>query len=507
MLMQQWILRARRCASSSAARVMVAIPRALDGSRRRGEDSSQGWTDTSVRALPRPGRRSASRSCSPPLRRLEHQSTIPTAPRTGPATGGRRCRATSTPTAPPPASTSRRTSPGNARPRVGSCRRRFTCVIGCWAKPRGDQDVAVDFTSALYLGLTHDSGSLRWSQLTTGVPAALRRPPEAAEPELGFAALVGCERAVGLTSTLHAVWDLFGACCPRGGALLYDDAAYPVLRWGLERASHRGLPVVGFRHHDPEALARAVRGLPPGVRPWVVTDGFCPGCAQIAPLRAYTRLAAARGGRVVVDDTQAVGLIGGGPARGQPFGIGGGGSLRHAALADPAIVLVASLAKSFGVPMAMVAGAAAFIEPFVARSETLVHSARRRSRTWWRPARRWTATPPRGLAAPAARPAGARVSSRHARLGDPDARRSLPISAPAGVEPARGAAPAAGVGRARPPGRRRAAALPPDGGHHLRHHGAPRRGPAAAGRRRAFSRPSQSRTACSAHTVLPGGLT
>ena len=37
----------------------------------------------------------------------------------------------------------------------------------------------LDFTSALYLGLRHGSGSLRpWSALTTGVPAA--RPVDAA---------------------------------------------------------------------------------------------------------------------------------------------------------------------------------------------------------------------------------------------------------------------------------------------------------------------------------------
>jgi 8-amino-7-oxononanoate synthase len=231
----------------------------------------------------------------------------------------------------------------------------------------------VDFTSALYLGFTHDSGSLRWDQLTTGVAAALRRPPQAAEPELGFAALVGCERAVAQTSTLHAAWDLFGAQLPRDVALFHDAAAYPVLRWGLERASHHGRPVAGFRHHDPDALERALRAMPGRARPWVVTDGFCPGCAQIAPLPEYARVAAAHGGRVIVDDTQALGLIGSDPARGQPFGVGGGGSLRRLAAADPAIVLMASLAKSFGVPMAMVAGPAAFIEPFVQRSEILVH--------------------------------------------------------------------------------------------------------------------------------------
>jgi 8-amino-7-oxononanoate synthase len=231
----------------------------------------------------------------------------------------------------------------------------------------------VDFTSALYLGFTHDSGSLRWDQLTLGAPAAIRRPPQAAEPELGFAALVGCERAVALTSTLHAVWDLFGAHRPRGVALLYDAAAYPVLRWGLERARRGERPAVAFHHHDPEALQRALGKLPPGTLPWVVTDGFCPGCAQVAPLREYARLATARGGRLIVDDTQAVGVMGSDPSRARPFGVGGGGSLRQAALADPGIVLVASLAKGFGVPLAMVAGTAAFIAAFVDDSETLVH--------------------------------------------------------------------------------------------------------------------------------------
>jgi len=44
----------------------------------------------------------------------------------------------------------------------------------------------LDFTSALYLGLRHPSGSLRpWARFTLGVPAALAAPPEAEQKELG----------------------------------------------------------------------------------------------------------------------------------------------------------------------------------------------------------------------------------------------------------------------------------------------------------------------------------
>jgi 8-amino-7-oxononanoate synthase len=232
----------------------------------------------------------------------------------------------------------------------------------------------VNFASALYLGITHDSGSLRWNELTTGTPAALRRPPEAAEPETSFAALVGCERAVALTSTLHAAWDLFGEACGPKTAVLYDDAVYPVLRWGMERAAGRRIPVVGFAHHSPEALERALAALGPALRPWVVADGFCPGCSRLAPLGEYARQALRYGGRIIVDDTQAIGILGGGAPTAQlPYGAGGGGSLRRLALSGESVVVLASLAKAFGAPLAMVAGAGSFIDDFIDRSETFVH--------------------------------------------------------------------------------------------------------------------------------------
>ena len=53
-----------------------------------------------------------------------------------------------------------------------------------------------DFTSALYLGLTHEAGTLKtWNQLTTGKPAALKDPPGALALAAELAALTGQEAA------------------------------------------------------------------------------------------------------------------------------------------------------------------------------------------------------------------------------------------------------------------------------------------------------------------------
>jgi 8-amino-7-oxononanoate synthase len=104
----------------------------------------------------------------------------------------------------------------------------------------------------------------------------------------------------------------------------------------------------------------------------VLTDGFCPGCGRAAPIGSYLAAVAPFGGSVVVDDTQALGVLGT-PASGHPFGRGGGGIARWLRLSSPDLIVVASLAKGFGVPVAAVAGSDAVVRRFLARSETRVH--------------------------------------------------------------------------------------------------------------------------------------
>jgi 8-amino-7-oxononanoate synthase len=234
-----------------------------------------------------------------------------------------------------------------------------------------------DFTSSLYLGLSHSSHSLRsWQQLTLGVPAALRTPPGAYRLESELATLQGCERVSLGTSTLHLFWDLFGVLSDQNYAIYFDQRTYPVARWGVERAYARGTPAVPFRHLDCQSLRLQIsRNDWSGRRPLILTDGFCTACGRDAPLAEYLEVAQAADGLVVIDDTQAIGILGHSPNAALPYGKGGGGSLRWRAISSPRILMVNSLAKSFGVPMAMLAGSNGLVEKFEARSETRVHTS------------------------------------------------------------------------------------------------------------------------------------
>jgi 8-amino-7-oxononanoate synthase len=235
----------------------------------------------------------------------------------------------------------------------------------------------LDFTSALYLGISHASHDLRpFGALTTGAPAALREPPEATWIAASLASLVGLERATLARSTLHAFWDLFTVYGREPTRILADAGSYPIARWGAERAILKGAELVTFRHHDVAALGQMLRRpRTPHERDWIVVDGFCTGCGRLAPLAEYLALAREVGARLVVDDTQALGILGEGRSSDAPFGYGGGGSLRATGSAGPEVLLVASLAKGFGAPLTMIGGNRAAIAHFEAMSQTRVHSS------------------------------------------------------------------------------------------------------------------------------------
>ena len=231
----------------------------------------------------------------------------------------------------------------------------------------------LDFTSALYLGFEHQSWNLPpWEQLTLGKPAALESPPGASGVERELAALAGCERALLAPSTLHIFGDLLTLLARRDVNFFLDDGTYPVARWGAERAAAAGRAVRFFRRHDPRALQTAIE-TSERLRPVVVVDGFCPACGKVAPLVEYLECVAPLDGYLVVDDTQAFGILGHSPAGSRPYGLGGGGSLQYTRLCDRRIVVASSMAKAFGAPLAMLAGSERFVGEFERNSATRVH--------------------------------------------------------------------------------------------------------------------------------------
>jgi 8-amino-7-oxononanoate synthase len=232
-----------------------------------------------------------------------------------------------------------------------------------------------DFTSALYLGLWHASDELRpWTQLTTGTPAAVRRVPGAASVARRLAALQGCAAATLVPSTLHGAWDLGGMVDVRRETLHVDAEVYPILRAAALRARSRGVTVRQVAHHDVAALECSLRQ--DARRPVVLVDGLCPACGGRAPLGAYLAAVRRRGGLLVVDDTQAVGILGGPGGAVPEWGHGGGGSLPHHGLERaPDVLLLASFAKALGVPVAAIGGSVTMIERYEARADSRVHSS------------------------------------------------------------------------------------------------------------------------------------
>lgn len=222
-----------------------------------------------------------------------------------------------------------------------------------------------DFTSALYLGMHHGARSLpAWDALTLGKPASLEPVPGETELGAALARLMDCEAACLLPSSLHLFWDLFGWLAAAPLVLLVDDAAYPVARWGAERGAALGLPMQCFGHCDAShaaALARRWRGQ--GRRPLVLADGYTPGDELAPPLAAYAEIADCHGGVLLLDDTQALGIL----------GLDGGGSVMAHGLGGAPVLAGASLAKGFGAPLAVLAGPRKLLCGFMAASATRTH--------------------------------------------------------------------------------------------------------------------------------------
>jgi 8-amino-7-oxononanoate synthase len=231
----------------------------------------------------------------------------------------------------------------------------------------------IDFTSSLYLGMEHPSAALPpWSTLTTGRPAALGPPAGTKQVERALAALQGLEQSTLAPSTLHLAWDLFGLLARRRDTSIHvDRGAYPIVRWGVERAEARGLRTYEFAHHDAADLRRSLAAAGARGRPVIVTDGWCPACGHFAPLADYQRAVRGSGGMLVIDDTQALGIWGA-PASDAPYGREGGGSPRALRLTGRMLVIT-SLAKAFGVPLAALSGSRTDIGAFVRASDARVH--------------------------------------------------------------------------------------------------------------------------------------
>ena len=233
----------------------------------------------------------------------------------------------------------------------------------------------MDFTSALYLGLKHPSNDLlAYHQLTTGKPALLAEASTERHVAKKLANLQGLPNGVLGTSTLHLFWDFFDLFSNSNTVIFRDSQLYPIAGWGIDRAKCKGMPVYDFPHLEADGLkATLQRKLRPRQRPIVVTDGWCTQCGKAAPLPKYLQLIRPKGGLLIIDDTQSLGIFGKMSSSTFPYGKGGGGQLPRLNIQGDDIVTISSLAKGFGVPLAVLSGSREWVNLFQRRSKTRLH--------------------------------------------------------------------------------------------------------------------------------------
>jgi 8-amino-7-oxononanoate synthase len=234
----------------------------------------------------------------------------------------------------------------------------------------------MDFTSALYLGWHHAKVDIpNWTRLSLGKPSVLEEIAAAGEVASAVARLQQQESGLVFSSTLHLFWDLFGWLSTQPVAIFYDREAYPlaiqVLR-GIDRA--KKAPIYSFSHLDRPDLQKQVwRCYRSGLRPIIVSDGWCTQCGQALPLVKYTRWLAPFKGLLIIDDTQAIGVIGQKSQKKPLYGTGGGGVLPWLNLDYENVLAGSSLAKGFGIPIAVLSGKSSWIQTIRQASFTRMH--------------------------------------------------------------------------------------------------------------------------------------
>jgi len=235
----------------------------------------------------------------------------------------------------------------------------------------------IDFTSSLYLGMKHSSRELTgWDQLTPGVPAALQEPVIGKDVANTIAKMQGLDSGLLAPSTLHLFFDLYGLLSRLKVTLFIDEEIYPVSLYGVERSIISRKNVFRFHHLDAGNIAVMVnRFLDKSGIPVILTDGWCTRCGKTASIDTYMSIVKPAGGWVIVDDTQAFGILGKREDAFNTYGKGGGGILKWMNVSGENIITLTSLAKGFGVPVAAICGSQPFIKKFALYSETRVNSS------------------------------------------------------------------------------------------------------------------------------------
>lgn len=246
----------------------------------------------------------------------------------------------------------------------------------------GQQSV-ISFVSASYLGLERDQRVVEaasrvaasWG-FSLGMPRLLAFDPFTKALENELASFLGLEHCLVFPSTTHAALDIVPTAAGQDGAVFVDDWTYPTLWEGIHAAARVGARIFRFPHSSLSVLARQLRSARNARNRIILCDGVYPEGGAPAPILEMAFLAERFGGWLCVDDSHGLGVLGRQPIdRRHPYGRGGGGVARYFDLSVEKLLVMGTLSKALGIPLAFVAGSEMLLRKTEAKSASFVHSS------------------------------------------------------------------------------------------------------------------------------------
>lgn len=179
--------------------------------------------------------------------------------------------------------------------------------------------------------------AFRWGTHGATTRAGFGNNPVLLDLERKIAGFFGTEDAVAYPSGYMSGLFLARTAEDSWDAAFVDEDAHFSLKDGIAAA---GKPVVFYRHRDPDDLEAKIAARPSVEgRFLALTDGVFPALGELAPLPALLGVVERHGGRLAVDDSHGVGVLG--PC--------GRGTLDHFGFAPGGSILMAgTLSKAFG---------------------------------------------------------------------------------------------------------------------------------------------------------------
>lgn len=185
-------------------------------------------------------------------------------------------------------------------------------------------------TEAMCLAARDYGISCTGSRVTTG------NHPLHESLEAKLASFFRTEAALVFASGYLSAMVLLPAIVDNYALLLLDVMAHPCLNDAVRMF---GKPAVTFAHADPGDLRKQLhRHLPAGGAPLIVSDGVFAARGNLPPLADYASLAAEFGGKILLDDCHAMGVL----------GAGGRGSWEMAGVEREIFYQTGTLSKAFG---------------------------------------------------------------------------------------------------------------------------------------------------------------